>query len=186
MMRAEPRPVEFDAHARAQIIAAGDDPQARRRVVARLAVAVIRSYQRAVNARLERLLARFDEMERGAATDQSAIPPLVQTWNDMLEVIENPCELLPDDALEENPNWRTCPCAVCATQRACDDTFGSELKIEDLFEVAALVSLGVYGASDPLEGIYFHMESTKAPLPSFWERVYAGALAALTGTGGKP
>jgi len=184
MMRAEPqppRPAKFDAYARAQIAAAGDDPQARRRVTSRVAVAVVRSYQREVNACLERLLARFDEMERGA-TDPSAIPPLVRTYDDMLRAIEQRCEFFPES---ENPNWRACPCAVCATRRACDDTFGTELPIEDLFHVAAMVSVDVFRRS-ALASIYFLSASTEAPDPSFWERVYTGALEALTGTRGKP
>jgi hypothetical protein len=177
MMRATPRPVAFDTYARAQIEAAGDDPQARRRVIARLVVPVVRSYQREVNARLERLLSRFDEMERGA-TDPRAIPPLVRTWGDMMDEIETPCEFFPDE--DENPNWRACPCAVCPTHRARDDMFGTEFKVEDLFELAALVSRGSRW-SDPLGSIYFLMESTEAPQPSFWERVYAGALRELEG-----
>jgi hypothetical protein len=181
MMRAKPRPAEFGAYAGAQIEAAGDDPQARRRVTARLAVAVVRCYQREVNARLERLLSRFDEMERGA-TDPSAIPPLVRTWEDMMNELETPCEFFPDE--EENHNWRACPCAVCAMHRARVDRFGTELKLEDLFEVAAFVSLDRFRRRD-LETFYLITESTEAPQPSFWERVYAGALRDLTGTGSK-
>jgi hypothetical protein len=185
MMRAEPqapRPAKFDAYARAQIAAAGDDPQARRRVTSRIAVAVIRCYQREVNARLERLLSRFGEMERGA-TDPGAIPPLVRTYDDTWKVLGKPCEFFPGDEVG-NPNWRACPCAVCATRRACDDTFGTVLKIEDLFDLAAMVSLDVFRGSDPLKSIYFLTESTEAADPSFWERVYAGALRDLNGKAG--
>ncbi|HST56289.1 MAG TPA: hypothetical protein VLJ42_10430 [Solirubrobacteraceae bacterium] len=141
-------------------------------------MALIREVRREWLARVDRLLSQFGELESGA--DPDIVPRLAQSFWSVFTAQDARCERAPT---RNKPEWQTCSCPVCHATRSLDDNFGVEIELEALLESACAVAYG--GEMDRtddyiVERLLEVVDQTFCGFV-FGERVYAGALRALTG-----
>lgn len=168
----------LEAYMRAQLAAAGEDRQGRRRVISAVSVALLHKVRGEWLARVDRLLSQFAELESGA--DPSALPPIAKAFYATLEASDATCEHYATPT-RTKPEWRTCVCPVCSATRAFYDRFDTEIELEALLENAVAVAYGGDMDRDDdwaVRRIFEAVGETSFAVP-FDDRVYDAALAAL-------